>query len=118
MGLDTNKLEDLDINEQDAFGLSEAAILLDRARQAGLNTGEMSQALENNLQLWVAIRLYAEKNSTLLNGVARDNLMRLSTYVSETTFKAAEGLTESMIDSFININLQISEGLLEGRSSQ
>lgn len=114
MTTDMSDLSDMDITEQKAFGLSRAAILLDQARQAGLETPQMSVALNHNLELWVAIRSYVENDRLLLNGIARDNLIRLSKYVADTTFKSVEGVSSQKIDSLININLQISEGMLEG----
>ncbi len=45
----------------------------------------------------------------------KDNLISLGNYVANTTFKSANNLKDETIDTLININLQISEGLLEGQ---
>ncbi len=44
----------------------------------------------------------------------RENLSRLSRYVVSTSHGQGTEMGEAVLDTLININLQISEGLLEG----
>jgi hypothetical protein len=46
------------------------------------------------------------------------NLRRLAQFVADKTLAGLESVTNETIDSFININLQISEGLLEGAKAR
>ncbi|SCA57868.1 conserved hypothetical protein [Candidatus Terasakiella magnetica] len=102
--------------EKDAFGLSRAAVLLDQAREND-DAAALTNALNHNLEIWVAIRTFVSKEDNAVPADVRDNLLKLGQYVAEVTFKSAEGLSASDIASLVNINLQISEGLLEGAAS-
>jgi len=106
-------LDDLNAAEQNALGLSRAAILLDTARQTMDNPSALTQALNHNLELWVAIRTLAEKPESALPEGVRENLGKLGRFVADATFRCADGISDQTIDTLININLQISEGLLE-----
>lgn len=110
----TQEFDDLDIYEQEAFGLSRAAVLLDQARSTPDDPLKMTQALQHNLELWVAIRALVSREDNNLPDEVKNNLSRLSKYVADTTFKTVDGISDQVMDSLININLQISEGLLEG----
>ena len=109
-------IEDFSVSEQEAFGLSRAAVLLDQAKQSPDDKTSMTNALNHNLELWVAIRAMVARPDSPLPDDAKNNLVKLSNFVADTTFKAAEGISDETIDTLININLQISEGLLEGLS--
>ncbi|HIJ63627.1 MAG TPA: hypothetical protein HPQ04_13110 [Rhodospirillaceae bacterium] len=106
-----NNLESLSIREMDAYGLVEAAVALDLARD---NAAQLALALENNLELWVAIRTLVSMSNNSLASETKENLRKLSEYIAQTTFREGATMTRSNLDSLININLQISEGLLEG----
>lgn len=97
--------------EEDALALVQTAVLLDNSRA---DPGKLVAALEANLELWVAIRTLVSRGNEALSGEARGNLLRLSQYVaSETLSKGAE-IDSETLNTLININMQISEGLLEG----
>lgn len=97
--------------EEDALALARTALLLDGSRA---EPGKLVAALEANLELWVAIRTLVSRNTAALPGDTKGNLLRLSQFVaSETLSKGAE-IDGDTLDTLININLQISEGLLEG----
>lgn len=105
-------VSDIDLSpvEQDALALAQSAMLLDNSR---LEPGKLVAALEANLELWVAIRTLVSRGSGVPDQT-KGNLLRLSQYVaSETLSKGAE-IDEETLDTLISINLQISEGLLEG----
>lgn len=114
MNMCESTVEHWDIREAGAFGLSRAAIMLDQARQDPDNDAALVAALNHNLELWIAIRSTVQRADCTLPKSVEENLVRLSNFVAETTFKSPAGLSQSAIDTLININLQISEGLLEG----
>jgi hypothetical protein len=101
----------LDLSEQAAFSLSQAALLLDQARN---DKGLLATALETNMEVWIAIRTLVAKGSDI-SRETRDNLVRLSKFVSDTTLKHGVDLPTDTLNTLINVNLQISEGFLEGR---
>ena len=70
-------------------------------------------ALNNNLDVWIAIRIIAQPGVPGFTMDVRNNLVKLSNFVSDTTFRGPENIGDSTVNTLININLQISEGLLE-----
>ena len=106
--------KELDIREEEAFGLSRAAVLLDQAKQNRDDAQALAAALNHNLELWVAIRSMVQRPESGLPKSVGENLIRLSKFVADATFKSSDDLESTTIDTLININLQISEGLLEG----
>ncbi len=110
--------EKLKDSEEVAFGLTRAAVLLDQAKQDRSDSAAMATALGHNLELWIALRAMVDRKESAAPEVLKENLIRLSNFVADTTFKSAEGeLEDSAIETLININLQISEGFLEGMNS-
>lgn len=107
------QIESLKIGEQDAFGLVEAAITLDQSRG---DKARLAAALEQNLQLWVAIRTLVSDASSALPDAVKANLQRLSDFVADTTLKKGVEISDNTITTLVNVNLQISEGLLESAS--
>lgn len=104
------QIESLKIGEQDAFGLVEAAITLDQSRG---DKARLAAALEQNLQLWVAIRTLVSDAGSALPDAVKANLQRLSDFVADTTLKKGVEISDNTITTLVNVNLQISEGLLE-----
>lgn len=101
--------------EIEAFGLTQAGIRLDNARS---DKSSLAAALDHNLQIWVAIKTQVNRSTCLLAQPVRDNLTRLSNFVVETTMKHGVNIPDNVVDTLININLQISEGLLEGNTAR
>lgn len=99
--------------EEQAFQLSRAAILLDQAKT---DRSKLAEALELNLMVWVALRTLVTSDGCMASTQVVENLIRLANFVAEKTLAGAETASEATIDSLINVNLQISEGLLEGNS--
>ena len=113
---DLNSIETLSTAEQEAMSLTRAAVYLDQARANGRDKIRLVEALNNNLEIWVFIRTMAESKNCHLPEHVRGNLMQLSNFVAQTTFSQGAAITDSSLDCLININLQLSEGLLEGRN--
>jgi flagellar biosynthesis regulator FlaF len=104
---------DLSAAEKDAAALSDAAIRLDQARG---DDKMLVAALDHNLELWVGIRTIVSQweKYNPMPMEARENLVKLSQYVADTTFAHGKDMGDKTLDSLININLQIAQGLLEG----
>jgi flagellar biosynthesis regulator FlaF len=111
--------ENLSAVEQDAFSLAQAAIFLANAKigDAGIarDGAKLVNALNHNLEIWIAIRTLAQSEECSLPSAVRGNLLQLSNFVAQTTFTQGVAISDSEIDTLVNINLQLSEGLLEGR---
>lgn len=107
--------EQLPAQEEDAYCLMEAAVLLDQARNGGSKGDEaaLEAALNNNLELWIAIRTAISQPVNRFSDDVKENLIRLSKYVVSTTRGQGGAITGHALTTLININLQISEGLLE-----
>ncbi len=71
------------------------------------------QALESNLRLWVKIESSLKSAKNLLPKDIKDNLYKLSKYVESLTLSKGINMEKDDFDSLVNINMQISEGLLE-----
>lgn len=71
------------------------------------------QALESNLRLWVKIESSLKSAKNLLPKDIKDNLYKLSKYVERLTLSKGINMGKDDFDSLVNINMQISEGLLE-----
>ena len=105
----------LSLTEEQAFNLSRCAIALDQSRQSREKIpAELVDALNENLQVWIAIRTMAMRDDTGFPDEVKENLQKLSKFVAEKTFENPKDLSQQTIDTLVNINLQISEGLLEG----
>ena len=115
MQADYQSIENLSSAEQEAMSLTRAAVFLDQARSNGRDSVRLVEALNHNLEIWVYIRSLAESKTCTLPEPLRSNLMQLSGFVAQTTFSQGAAISDSSIDCLININLQLSEGLLEGQ---
>ncbi len=102
--------------KEEAAALATAAINISNARESG-DPSDLSAALDANMELWIAIRTVAARPDNALPREVRDNLVRLSEYVAGLTVGRRDSLSDGDLDSLININLQISEGLLEGEAN-
>ena len=56
----------------------------------------------------------AMRDDTRFPDEVKENLQKLSKFVAEKTFENPKILSQQTMDTLVNINLQISEGLLEG----
>ena len=103
------------VAEEQAFHLARCAIALDQARNAETAAATVADALRDNLDTWVAVRTLASREDSGLSQNVRQNLISLSQFIAERTFNNIGSMDEGTLDTLININLQISEGLLEGQ---
>jgi len=96
---------------REAYSLSEAAVMLDQARN---HDGNLAAALEHNMELWVAITIMVSSEGNNMTPEIKENLSRLGQFVADTTMHQGVDIAPETLNTLININLQISEGLLEG----
>ena len=111
--------EQLTPAEQKAYALSRAALALDQARHSRGSDQEATtivEALNHNLELWVGIQSMVKAANGSLPEEVKSNLWKLGDFVIGTTFKQGHAIADQALDTLININLQISEGLLEGQA--
>ena len=100
--------------KEEAFSLLKCALDISNARE-NKDTKELVNALDNNLQLWVYIKTLAQKADSDLSEETKSNLIKLADYVSAKTLevgKNIDNVSDVTLDSMINTNLQISEGLI------
>lgn len=105
--------EDVTALERDATQLAWAAIRLDQARiTREAQPVTLVEALEMNLQLWIAIKTRVQLADTMPAALT-SNLVRLADFVAGSILNGGINIENSAIDAIINVNLQVSEGLLE-----
>lgn len=109
---------DLSPVEEQAYRLAEAALMLDRSRSAEAGASAIMNALDNNLQAWIGFALAVAAPECGLAEPVRQNIERLKNFVADQSLRIANSPDGSSLDTLININLQISEGLLEGQKSR
>ncbi len=111
---DRDQSDGLSLTEQDAFSMSQAAVLLDQARAKG-DLKALAAALDHNLELWVGVRTVVSRPEVRVSQNVQENLTKLANYVADTVMSYGVEIPEKTLDTLININLQVSEGLLEGK---
>ena len=79
----------------------------------GDDENEKLIALDNNLKLWVEIETSLKDTKKLLSCDIRENLLKLSKFVERVTLAKGVKMSKTDFDCLANINMQISQGLLE-----
>lgn len=105
-------------NDQVKSAEKEAVVLLNQAMtlakaSTSNNEHEVIQALDSNLKLWVEIETSLKSAKNLLPEDIKENLIKLSRFVERMTLSKGARMSKSDFDCLININMQISEGLIE-----
>lgn len=102
--------------EHDALRLSGAAVMLDQARLRRRDDPQrLAEALEGNLTLWVEIKTAMLRQDNPLPAALKENLVRLANFVCGSILDGGIDIPETAVDTIVNINLQVSEGLIESR---
>ena len=105
--------------KEEAYSLLKCAVDLSTARENN-SSEELVTALDNNLQLWVYIKTLASAKNCQLPEDVKNNLVKLAEYVSAKTLELGNNLdniNDKVLDSMINANLQISEGLISNANT-
>ena len=110
---DEQKVQFANKREMDAAAFSQAAYVLDQAKQKLDEVDLRERALKYNQLLWSIIQADVSEDNNDLPEELKANLMSLSIFVDKQTSKCLTDPTEELFDSLIGINLNISEGLLE-----
>ncbi|OPZ78448.1 MAG: flagellar biosynthesis regulatory protein FlaF [Alphaproteobacteria bacterium ADurb.Bin438] len=101
-----------DANRADAVALLSSSIALSEAKE---DNSLLEVALNDNLELWVKIKTFMQSNEQHLGCDIKTNLLKLADVVIAKTFDILKKYDEGKMNTLINANLQISEGLLERR---
>ncbi len=101
--------------EMDAAAFSQAAYVLDQAKQNMKDKALGERALKYNQLLWSIVQDDVSTKDNKLPDEIKANLMSLSIFVDKQTTKGLASPTAEVFESLININLNISEGLMEGK---
>jgi len=108
LGADPALVGNFGVIQQDASALAEAAEKIGSAATGA----ELSQALDHNLRLWVAIRQAIGDPTNALPQEIRANLLELARFVIDTTLSAGRGqLDPGKVETLATINLNIAHGL-------
>lgn len=99
--------------EENAAALARTALAIGSAQDCD-DRESLNAALDLNLHLWVALRTLAGRPDSPLPQAIRENLVRLSHYVTGLLAGDRAAVGNDDLETLINTNLQISEGLLEG----
>ena len=102
----------LTATQEDALALLQSALRLSEAKEAN-DLAALTSALDENLKLWTAIRTLMQQENHPMAGDIKTNLIRLADYTAHKTFEIGADPQNTALNTLINLNLQISEGLLE-----
>jgi flagellar protein FlaF len=96
----------------EAWALLEAARTLNQTKDGPIE--DFRAALRANWRLWTIFQAsLIEPDCTMPNEI-RGNLLGLANFIDKTTVELLAERDAKRIDALVNINRQISEGLLEG----
>lgn len=98
--------------EREASIMLNHAVALSQAATSGTDADKI-RALDSNLKLWVEVETTLKDAKNLLPTDIKDNLLKLSKYVERLTLSKGVRMSKSDFDTLVNINMQISEGLVE-----
>ena len=106
-----NTIDQITVAETEAKILLDYALALSKA-SASNNQNEIISVLDANMKLWVEIETALKSAKNLLPDDIKSNLLKLSKFVERLTLSKGIHMTRTDFDCLININMQISEGLL------
>lgn len=98
--------------EGEALALVLAADAINAADETK-NTDHMKEALEHNLQLWLAFKALSLSTHSVFPQDTRENIIRLADFVSSECVLMLNGKPTDTLKTIAEINMQIAEGLLE-----
>ncbi|MCL2673395.1 MAG: hypothetical protein FWF01_03310 [Alphaproteobacteria bacterium] len=98
--------------EKDALAFVQAARDLSNARKSK-SMQNIVEALDENLQLWIGMKTLVSSPHHPLADETKTNLIRLADYIVANIVGKHGKLTDAQMDSIVNANLQVAEGLME-----
>lgn len=96
----------------EAWALLEAARGLNQTKDGPIE--EFRAALRANWRLWTIFQASLIEPDCALPDEVRGNLLGLANFVDRTTVELLAERDQKKIDALLNINRQISEGLMDG----
>ena len=96
----------------EAWALLEAARGLNQTKDGPIE--EFRAALRANWRLWTIFQASLIEPDCGLPNEVRGNLLGLANFIDKTTVELLVEREPKRVDALVNINRQISEGLLEG----
>ena len=96
----------------EAWALLEAARQLNKTKDGPID--DFRAALRANWRLWTLFQANLVDAECKLPDPVRGNLLGLANFIDKTTVELLVGRDAKKIETLVNINRQISEGLLEG----
>ncbi len=96
----------------EAWALLEAARKLNQTKDGSLD--EFRAALRANWRLWTIFQASLIEPDCPLPGEVRGNLLGLANFIDRMTVELLAEREPTKIAALVNINRQISEGLMEG----
>jgi flagellar protein FlaF len=97
----------------EAWALLEAARQLHQTKDGPLE--EFHAALRNNWRLWTIFQASLSEPDCTVPPPIRSNLLGLSNFIDRQTAELLATRDAQKVEVLVNINRQISEGLLEGQ---
>ncbi len=83
-----------------------------------LETGHFCEAIERNLELWVAIKTMVSRQNGRVDAETRSNLMHVADQVASATFAMAHDFAPDSVLPLITIDLEVSKALVDGVVNQ
>lgn len=105
----------IDSRTHQAQVLRSAAYRLQEAKNKWGDAHLLHDALQFNLRFWTIVQADGLADDCPLPKEIRVNILRLSSWVDRRTMEIYEDPSPEKLDSLININIQLAEGL-EGKS--
>jgi flagellar protein FlaF len=97
----------------EAWALLEAARQLHQTKEGPVE--DFRAALRKNWRLWTIFQASLSEADCQVPMTIRRNLLGLSNFVDRQTAELLAARDEKKVEALVNINRQISEGLLEGQ---
>jgi flagellar protein FlaF len=97
----------------EAWALLEAARELHQSKEGPIE--DFRAALRKNWRLWTIFQASLSEPDCAVPGPVRRNLLGLSNFIDRQTADLLAVRDAKKVDALVNINRQISEGLLEGQ---
>ena len=104
--------------EVEAMAFTKAALMLDEAKGQTDDYDAYAAALKFNQLLWTIIQADIIDTSNQLPAQLKANILSLSIFVDKQTVKALADTNGEYLDSLIDINKNLAEGLLTKPDAQ
>lgn len=92
---------------------AELALAADRLSRA-LETGKFCDAIERNLEVWVAVKTLVSRQNGQIDADIRNTLLQVANQVATITFAMAQKFTPEGVVPLVAINLAVSKALVDG----